>query len=98
VIFCFVPSSIINAFFPNLNWSTDEQGYVTFIIAIAILIFDYIYYFRNYKTKEIIAKYSGRYKLIEESPRLAFLLFFILPLALSMFIFAFLSIKYPPFK
>lgn len=98
IIFVLAPISIINAVFPNLKNYEDQVSYITFFIGIGILIFDYIYYFRNSKTTEIIAKYSGKYKLVDEKPTLAFLLFFMLPLAFSMFVFTFLSLKYPPFQ
>lgn len=98
LLFYFLPISIINSLFPELGWDIEAIIPLTIIVAILLLIFDYIYYFRPSKTKAIIKKYAGRHQLIEENTDLAFALFFMAPYVVSLFIIVVLNAKTLPWQ
>lgn len=83
--------------FPELGLNIENTT-LTIIVAILLLIFDYIYYFRPSKTKAIIKKYEGRHQLTEENIDLAYVLFFIGPYVVSIFIIVLLNVKTLPWQ
>lgn len=98
LFFAVLPLSIIN-WFITLGWTIEKNDIVILaILGILLYICDYILYFRPSKRKEILKKYSGRYEFIDQSATLAYLLFFMLPLMLSIFICALLNVAHLPWQ
>lgn len=94
-----MPLSIINWLIPfDLSIEKDIKVLTIIIISCLLFIFDYIYYFRSTKRSEILSMYTGKYEFIDQSTTLAYLLFFMLPLMLSMFICVVLNVDRLPWQ
>jgi hypothetical protein len=98
VVFIAMPLSIIN-WFIAIDYVIGKNDMILLIILGALLfVYDYIYYFRLTKRKEILLKFTGKYEFIEQSTTLAYMLFFMLPLMVSMFICVVLNVKTLPWQ
>ena len=69
----FFPMLIIKKLTSNnildFSFFSDERHIIFFeILLITILIFNYIYYFREISEKKILKKFTYKYKLIEDYP------------------------------
>lgn len=86
IVFIAMPLSIIHSFI-SLKPYFEKNGILILFILIAVMsIYDYLYYFRPTKRKQIIAKFTGKYEFIDESTTLAFNLVLMLPVMISAFI------------
>ena len=74
--FVFTPIIIISKLAENeiikIHFISTERIIFGIIGLIAVLIFDYFNYFREIIEKEILKKYTYKYKLIENKPILMF--------------------------
>jgi len=98
VVFIIMPLSIINSFISLQSYFEKNGLLIIFTIAILTLIYDYINYFRPPKRKQIIAKFTGKYQFIDESTTLAYNLFLMLPLMVSLFIIIILTVDKLPWQ
>lgn len=92
-----IPFLIISKLIDNkilgIHLSKTENNFLFFFELIAILIFDYFYYFRKIKENEIIKKYTNKYNLIENKPILTYFISYF-SLLLLWVIFTFFIIKF----
>lgn len=69
-----------------------------FTLIAVMYIYNYLYYFRPTKRKQIISKFTGKYEFIDESTTLAFNLILMLPVMISLFIIVILSVDRLPWQ
>lgn len=90
----FTPIIIISKLAENeiikIHFLSTERIIFGIIGLIAILIFDYFNYFRKIKEKEILKKYTYKYKLIENKPILMFIASYFGSLLLWLFLIFFI--------
>ncbi len=73
-LWIFIPILIIKKLVENyiigVSFFSDRSSNIPFVITlmIVVLIFDYIYYFREISEKRILKKYTYKYKVIEDYP------------------------------
>jgi hypothetical protein len=70
----------------EIHFYSTERIIFGIIGLIAILFFDYIYYFKEINEKEILKNYTYKYKIIENYPIFMFLISYFSLLILGMFL------------
>lgn len=98
LVFIAMPLSITNLLIA-VDYVIEKNDIILLIIlGVLLFIYDYIQYFRSTKKKEILLKFNGKYEFIEQSTTLAYMLFFMLPLMVSMFICVVLNVETLPWQ
>lgn len=97
-VFIAMPLSIINWLILSDYVIEKNDMLLLILLGILLFVYDYIYYFRQTKRKEILVKFADKYEFIEQSTTLAYMLFFMSPLMVSMFICVVLNVKTLPWQ
>ena len=74
------------------KYNGQKNLFLLLIGFIVILIFNYVYYFREVKQKEILKKYTYKYPMIENHPLISFIVSYF-GLLITWFIIAIVTIK-----
>lgn len=78
-IILFLPTTILYLLDRNLYDVIQKANYLTVLVLLGSAIFNFCYYFREPITKKVLAKYTYKYRFIENNPTISFLLFIFLP-------------------
>jgi hypothetical protein len=97
-VFIAMPLSIINWLILSDYVIEKNDMLLLILLGVLLFVYDYIYYFRPTKRKEILVKFADKYEFIEQSTTLAYMLFFMSPLMVSMFICVVLNVKTLPWQ
>lgn len=98
LVFIAMPLSITNWLIGADYVIEKNDTLLLLILGVLLFVYDYIYYFRSTKRKEILAKFTGKHEFIDQNTTLAYMLFFMSPLMVSMFICVVLNIKTLPWQ